>query len=216
VAERGPPRWQSICAESAETQGLWFDVLRLLGMEKALRSYARCAKNVNVELIAATNLPLTAERRQRIERYITEWKKVPVEGGVVDEIFSTPADLNTADWYTVSVLMALEADGSSEALVLCERLAAKLGDLCHSDVFAGKRVFDTPEDVIANDPFLKLYNARLVAKSRDGVRWFYLLDTLKRPHDDTCWPIAILTSNSGRWSLERVECETTSGLAKDL
>ena len=203
-----------VCSEAPAAQGLWFDAIRLLNMREALRAYARCAEGVNVELIEATILPLTTERRARIERYVADWKRMPVQGDVVDEVFVSPAERETADWYTTDVLMALEADGSSEALVLCERLAAKLGDHCRADVFVGRRVFDTPEDAIANDPFLTLYKARVIAKSRDGLRRFYLLETLKRPHDDTCRPIAVLKSESGRWSLERVECETGSDLAK--
>jgi hypothetical protein len=44
------------------------------------------AEGVNVELIEATTLPLTAERRSRIERYVAEWKRVLVQGDAVDEV----------------------------------------------------------------------------------------------------------------------------------
>jgi hypothetical protein len=203
---------QEVCTQTLKAQGIWFDALRLLGMQAALRSYSRCGVGVNVDLIEATTLPLTAERRQRIERYIDRWKPLPVKGEAVDEIFLTPAVREASEGNTSPVLMALQADGTADALRLCDRLAAKVGSRCSPELLTGRRVFDTPESAVANDPFLTQYKPRHVATSRDGLRRFYILDTLKRPHDDTCRPVAVLASAVDGWSLERVECETTSGL----
>lgn len=205
---------KNVCRESPATNGMWFDALRLLGLHDALRAYSRCAEGVDVELIEATTLPLNAERRRRIERYIGNWKRVPVKGAEVDEIFLTPAERWTSDWNTSQVLMALQADGAADALRLCDLLGAKVGYRCNTQLLTGERFFDTPESAIANDPFLSLYKPRHVATSRDGMRRFYILDTVKRPHDDTCRPVAVLSSKTGQWSLERVECETTLDTGK--
>jgi hypothetical protein len=199
-----------VCSESPRVQDFWFDALRLLSMEKALRAYARCNSAVNLEIIEATKLPLTAERRRRIERYIDRLQGAPRKSDGVDPIFLTPEEDLPSDSYTSAVLNALEADGSTEALVLCERLGSRLGYRCDTQTMPGPRSFDTPERVVANDPFLALYKASPVAASRDGVRRFYLLEPLKRPHDDTCRRVAVIARNSGQWALERVECETTS------
>ena len=204
-----------VCGESPAVQDMWFDAVRLLNLHDAMRSYAQCAKGADVELIEATRLPLTPMRRQRIERYIAERERVQ-SSGAVDEVFGSLASNGAADAYTSAVLLALEADGSSEALVLCERLAAKLGTRCRGDVFAaGVRSFDTAEAAIGNDPFLVRFTPRLIAKSRDGLRQFYILETPKRPGGEMCRPIAVLASNAGRWSLERVECESMSNLAAE-
>lgn len=203
---------QEICAESPAVQDMWFDALRLLGMQEALRSYAQCGEGVDPVLIEALKLPLTPARRKRIEQFVKEWNPAPpLQCEVVDEIFATPAEPETPNWYLSHVLMTLEADGSSEALALCERLGTDVGYRCFTRMTSGTRVFDTPESAMSNDPFLALYKARHVATSRDRVRELYVLDTLKRPHD-MCRPVAVLASESGSWWVERVECETTSGI----
>ena len=202
-----------VCEQSADAEGLWFDAIRLLSMERPLRSYSWCALGVRPDLIEATRLPLSPARRDRIERYVKEWKEVPVLPEAIFE--SIPAMPSTGpDYSTMDVLMALEAERTSDALGLCDQLGAKVGYRCSTQPLTGNRTFDTPESAVANDPFLTLYKPRHVATSRDGGRRFYILDTLKRPHDDTCRPVAVLVSASGGWSLERVECETTSGIAK--
>ena len=102
---------------------------------------------------------MTARRRKRIERYIDEWKRQPSTEVVIGDTLSPPSRIERANLYAKPVLMALETDGSAEALVLCERLAAKIRDRCRADAFATRRVFGTPEDAITNDLFLALQTA---------------------------------------------------------
>jgi len=52
-----------VCGESLAVQDMWFDAVRLLNLPDAMRSYARCVEGLDVELIEATMLPLTAARR---------------------------------------------------------------------------------------------------------------------------------------------------------
>lgn len=202
---------QEVCEGTPAINDMWFDALRLLGLHDALRSYARCADQVNVELIEATTLPLSVERQKRIAQYIDEWKQEPLEIDAVDEIFSTPLQRETPDWYTLNVLMALQADGTVEALTLCHRLGGKIDYRCNPQFLSGIRSFDTPEDAIAHDPFLSLSEPRRVATSRDGRRRIYILDHHPTvPHDDTCRPVAVVALTD-LWRLERVECETGFG-----
>jgi hypothetical protein len=196
---------QKVCDDSLKAQDMWFDALRLLDMQQALRSYSRCGSGVRLDLFEATKLPLTATRKQQIAKYVENWKEVSVKQEIGEP-------LKSADYATMDVLFALEASGTPEALQLCERLAAKVTYRCRVGLLTGERIFDSPENAVANDPFLMLYKPRHVATSHDGVRRFYILDTLRRPHDDTCRPVAVLASAVNGWSLERVECETTSEL----